>query len=460
MNCAQFPRDPQFPDPSAYSSLLAYVDEPEIKGLEDKLSALNRSDSFYVEIAKKIKEGNWETLFKETPDVFPLQALQSVKALALSSMAFSTSQLMFNVLQHHEHIKKPVEIVPIFIDKEGTTYRSGDAVRLINETMKLFFPLLFDGIVPASEEKVWTKKQENRFYRILSKMEPCEQRFLLIPITKNHLEMKNGKQFITTNLVFSLGFNHFNTLSRDKTVKWMVPTSGMMEAYQQACYSNTRTIPVYRLTLSTMRGLHETLKEGGRDLIQSFAPLKHLLPAQIDGAEPEYGRGGERIHDNYHQISIARIPLQHRQMFLQFTDIFYEIAESNLEFGYVCEKLIRYNVELEHQYYYESAWNLTFRNAISYLKKGEWPERYDLNLIFCKTINNLLMKGLKMLQKTPLKDKVDFFLKCIAEKMVKYHWDDTVFTPAMDLFGALALLYRAAKGSAASTDPSVSFISL
>lgn len=413
----------------AYTKLIAYL-KPEIKNnLVLQLQALTEDDGFYVTLAKQINQGNWQTLFADCNiQLFPLHALRCLKDGLITDMTFSTSQLFYNVWTHPDNNQNkeiPTRIIEIF-NEQGQRKRLADS--MIDATLKIvpasymlkveaeieelnksvnkgFVNLQFLQEVMASsklfgDEKLWTTDQKKQFYINLLKLPASEHAFIVLPdnIIENIL---NKKESIMDVINFRIGFNALSRLRSNNQPMRMIPSRGMMQAYLEAISPTTTPKPAYRFGLSTLRGLHKTLKENSRDLFQSFACFpKEMTPVMVDNYSALTRYAEAELHDFYHQMRISHIPLHHRELFNLFADKLLAIAgplAARNKFAYAMASRV---IDMEH-----SAYEINknkFRQLYQFMKD---LENVNPQQLFWHTINHCVAMAEALLESNGTFDK-------------------------------------------------------
>lgn len=139
---------------NVYDDLIAYLAPTDIKRLEEQLISIEVDK----QIADKITQGAWVTLFKDNFQQFPQQALLCLKNGLISDLSYSTSQLFFNVWNAHE---EPVKIISVFNNLKIVN----QAEKMIDATMKIFSP----------SRKKWLIENENKKIEGLSETELIEE---------------------------------------------------------------------------------------------------------------------------------------------------------------------------------------------------------------------------------------------------------------------------------------------
>lgn len=131
----------------------------------------------------------------------------------------------------------------------------------------------------------------------------------------------------------------------------MIPSRGMMQAYLEAMSPSTTPKPVYRFGISTLRGLHKTLKLNGRDLFQSFKFLPEYLPTMVDKFPVAKRYAEAELHDFYHQMTITHIPLNERELLNIFADKLLSIAVAKEERNKFASAFAAAIIDMEHVEY-------------------------------------------------------------------------------------------------------------
>lgn len=367
----------------AYAALTTYLKKTDKEQLEARLNELKDDQDFYVSLAEKINQGDWKLLFKECDShLFPLQALRCLKDGLITSMTFSTSQLFYTVLTHEENSKetgRPMEFIEVLNSNQK---RSSRADKMIDATMKIVSSAALlkmkvgvelhlkkmgsgsgsDKDMANFNEKIdtlkkefgdtlyWTPTQKKQFYLNLLKYPASERSFLLVcdslieDVTRGHLSVMDA-------ININIGFNALSRLTINDSPMRIIPSRGMMQAYLEAISPETTPKPMYRLGLSTPPGLHNTLKENGRDLFQSFKFLSHLTPAIVNThpASPRYVEA--ELHDFYHQMRVSHIPSIDRALLIRFADKLLDVAKSKTPRNKFASVFAANLIDMEHSYY-------------------------------------------------------------------------------------------------------------
>jgi hypothetical protein len=326
----------------AYDILTAYLKLSDKRDLTQQLEKIEADPA----LADKINKGDWGTLFKECDlELFPLQALRCLKEGFITDMAFSTSQLFFTVWTDEENIQEtcaPMRFISVFNNKNERT-RNADL--MIDATMKLVsssyekrllhkiglnletkefkfnikYAQKYNKIEGQKDKTTWNLEQKKRFYLKLLKLPHSEHSFLLVH--DSLIEDVNDKHVSVIDAInFKYGFNALSRLCVNDKPMRMIPSRGMMQAYLEAMSPDTTPLPMYRLSPSTVLGLHYTLKANGKDLFQSFKYLPQYIPLLVDSYPASSRYVEAELHDLYHHMRISHIPLIERQLFIELTD--------------------------------------------------------------------------------------------------------------------------------------------
>ncbi len=364
---------------AAYNQLTAYLSADDHAILEKGLSALPESLCSDAILAEKILNGCWKEIFDKTNPAlehFPLQALRCLRAGLITDMTFSTSQMFYNIFTHADHAHREIRIESIY--QANNNKRNINSCNMIEATMRIYSSsyrayleqkkkeqeeqlLLINqvagsglatilSIIGGSQSTYdtsawndeaksalseWDNESKEKFYALLKALPASEQQFLVLP--DPHFD---GKSFtydnsVTKEINYNVGFNVFGRFrikekadSKNPTPVCMIPTRGMMHAFLEATRPATIPTPIYRFGLSPVSGLYETMKAGGRDMYQSFAPLAHLNPKDVDGhpALPSYA--GPELHDFYHQSRAANVPANETKLFAEIAGYFFHLSKT------------------------------------------------------------------------------------------------------------------------------------
>lgn len=318
--------------PQNFDTLTAYL-PPEVK---EKLAAQAAAQERHHldEVSQHINKQEWPLLFTSSRvDSFAIEALSSFKEGMISAYSFATSQLFFNTWTHPEN-KDNVRVVSIFTkNQQGQDVRNKNASDMIRATMKSHPAVLnfLNALEVAAcncgrphtqkidQDYIWSAAEEKEFYNRLWKMPKSEHSFLLVRDNVEELPKKSERNVMDQiNLAFRI--NSFSRLLIQKAPWRMIPSRGMAQALLEAFYPETAPAAVYRLCLSTVEGLHQTLKQGGRDLFQSFALLPEFTPTIVDTYPAPTRYAEPEMHDYYHQIRISAIPMLDREFFFSLID--------------------------------------------------------------------------------------------------------------------------------------------
>lgn len=356
----------------AYDTLTTYLKPIDKNLLEKGLNELKEDGDFFLSLARKINLGNWQSLFNENnSELFPLYALRCLKDGLITPMTFSTSQLFYTVLTHEENknlTDKPMEFIEALNANQKRTQR---ADKMIDATMRIAPSAALLRMKLALQESgssvdqgeyaknvdllkqefgeayYWTPLQKKQFYLNLLKYPASEHSFLLV----NDSFIVDGASSVMDVINFDIGFNALSRLTINDKLMRIIPSRGMMQAYLEAINPKTTPKPIYRFGLSTLSGLHNTLKDNGRDLFQSFTLLAHLTPAIVDSRPASTRYVEAELHDFYHQMRISHIPLNDRNVLNCFADKLLAIAKSQTPRNKVASALAAQIIDMEHSYY-------------------------------------------------------------------------------------------------------------
>lgn len=389
---------------AAYSELTAYLSPDDLAKLETGMAELPASLDSDEALAAAIEQGHWQQLFSaENPnrDHLPFQALRCLRKGLLDNMAFSTSQMFYNIFSHPDNASTQIRVVPIF-NQDGEI--NPQAKNMIDATMRIFSSCkrmymeqqkreqeaflasqslgmlgsdnlltLLTGVLGQGHEfdtsdwdnpnktalKSWEPAEEIAFYDLLRQLPVSEQQFLVMP--DPHYDGKEfideSKTTIMREISFRLNFNVFNRFRLSGKPVVMIPARGMMQSFIEAVYPDTAPRAAYRFGLSTVSGLYESMKAGARDMYQSFLPLAHLIPEKLDRLTARLSHAEGELHDFYHQMLAANIPAQDIKMMCDFIDEFYRFAALDKEHSQYAERYAELVLDLEHSSYREKSLN-------------------------------------------------------------------------------------------------------
>lgn len=354
----------------AYQELINYLTAEDLALIESGLADLPATLDTDVVLAADINAGRWEQLFlpQENLENFPLQAIRCLRAGLISSMTFCTSQMFYNIYTHPTHVDTTIRVVPIFnqetqkiklnarqmISATAQLYSSSrrayfeqkkreqaEALALAGRANNIFASIAgllgqndtYDTSAWDDPEKAalmdWEPNDEKRFYQLLKTLPISEQQFLVLPDLHFDGDKFQNETTVMREINFRLLFNIFSRFRLAGKPVCMIPTRGMMQAFLQATYGDKTPRPAYRLCLSPNTGLVDTMKAGGRDMYQTFAPLAHLVPDRLDGYPAQLSYAEGELHDFYHQGVAANIPVNDVQLFAEIYDIFNRSAQMN-----------------------------------------------------------------------------------------------------------------------------------
>ncbi len=346
----------------AYQELIAYLSAEEKNRLEEML--LKRPQNISLDLtSQKIQSGEWASLFNHAnAEHFPLTALACLREGKISSMQFATSQLFFNVWRHPEN-KGEVKSVSVFLN--NTAKNVIDATMRIASTSKRAYlekameltPNVhgYDQFFKAWDEFFkantmdWSEEEAQLFYQKLKALPASEHKFLIVPDPLFDVEkIKKAETSVIQQINYRLGFNVFSRFRAHQKPMCMIPSRGMMQTYLEVPRGKNTPTPIYRMGLSTVEGLHNTFKkEQKRDMFLSF-PLLQEYPEIVDGHKAHPQLGEAELHDFYHQMRIADIPLKDRKLFNFFSDCLLEIAKNHPEYKVISFYLAEQLIDMEH----------------------------------------------------------------------------------------------------------------
>lgn len=246
--------------------------------------------------------------------VFHLTCLQALQKGRIDVRTFATSQLFYNVMRLHTD-RSNIQAVPIF---EGTMLnprteelnRSWSIAQGNNHVFSL------------------TASQEADFYRHASNLPSLDNYFLLAPNQSTTFDRLKGKPYYSYFLFDG---------SRDGNMR-IIPSLGIMECFLKAKFGRNAPKIAVRLLLSSLRSLHEGIKEGSRDLCLNFAGLDPI--GEVDGFPCEGAFNEAEYHDLSHLVFFGYIP---REFQLKFYTVS-QLIEDDAELGDVYASL----VNMEH----------------------------------------------------------------------------------------------------------------
>lgn len=402
---------------SNYATLTEYL-TPDDKALLAK--GMDTTPSMSEILTRQLKTGEWETLIPHCDrTTFPLQTLKLLKEEQISAMQWSTSQLFFNVYPHHD--PKTVRFIPLFPNGQQGLL----ATNMINATMKIAFSALIayrkslgDQLhenlsIPVDQgHKHWNEKQEKQFYARLWKHYPASEHFFMLVHNSDPAESPTVGHLIS----LKLGFNMLSSLNVGKKPVRMIPSRGMVQALIEATTVDA-PLPLYRLGLSPNEGLHEALRLNGRDLYQSFDPVKHLSADTVDKhiANPAYAEA--ELHDFYHQLMLGHVPPAHRKVFTDFGDAVRAYLETEKNPFPPASEFFGLIVDMEHTFYYIDDKPKEFHEI---LKKKHIKDQFCPEIVFWLSIGNSYTRALKRCQ-LPYTTLDPSFNQSLARWTIQHH---------------------------------------
>lgn len=323
----------------SFDEVITYLTELEKQNLLMTLERLPDRDTRIDEIKKALDEGyQLDEIFKQ-PN-FSLYALAALKEEKISGMAFTTSQLFYNVYYHQPH---PAEIrtVQIFdgdaVNEEAHTMvdyttKIGSGVLIppdeLEKAMRIFQELVLKENGVKINHPDLTPEQMVSFFELLRKLPTLEQQYMVVP-EPNPPNLSEKAVYINQRLQ-QIGFNIFShQIASDGKVYRVIPSKGMIQSYLLAKAPKEAPLLVTRFQLATIDDMHRMILEDQRPLCLDVTFLGWVEEA--DHYKCNRKTNDATIHDFYHGNLMADIPRKERLKLYAAADILKQGLKNQLE---------------------------------------------------------------------------------------------------------------------------------
>lgn len=334
-----------------FDDVIIYLTVEEKQKLLKTLEELPDRDTQVEAVKKTLDEGHQLTSLFQQPN-FPLYALLALKEGKISGMAFTTSQLFYNV-HHCQPNEGEIRTVPIFngeaINEEART--------MVDDTTKIGSGII---IPPGSEiEKFITRfkefiEKENgvkmnhqdmnpeqtvTFFELLRKLPPLEQQYLVVPEPNPPEFTESGvKAAYINQRLQQIGFNVFtHQIGTDGKIYRIIPSKGMIQAYLLARAPEDAPQLVTRFKLAALDDMHEMILEDQRPLCLDVTFLESVEEA--DRRKCNRKTNDVTTHDFYHGNVMADIPRKERKKLYAIAEILKQGLKRYLEPPTLIERL-------------------------------------------------------------------------------------------------------------------------
>ncbi len=299
-----------------------HLERSQVEALESKMAALPDVDGQLEILCNVLKEADFKAPIWNDAD-FPLYCLSALKKEMIDGLAFSTSQLFFNVFSHSK-TKEDVEIVPLFIDEAVNDLAWG----LIKETIEPFSGVqshFYQQFVKKSKDHYerMNKEQLNNFFEEMRNLPLLDRYLLLIPdpnpicLDLDVDSKETISNMINTNL--EVKFNNFCRISDKKENPMrMIPSMGMLKVYLHVMGGENAPILISRYGALSSAALQKGILENELDFfINSSHALASIIPQKttVKKFDCELCANELEYYGFFQAEIFRRIPKSHRRMF-------------------------------------------------------------------------------------------------------------------------------------------------